>query len=62
MKFPSQVKLNEAPNDTSADVMTVGKEYTALGWAGSCFIVTTDVPGETRMVHHERFAQMEIFT
>lgn len=55
MKFPCQVKLLETPDETSAHVMTVGNEYTAKSWAGSCLVVTTDVPGETRMVHYGRF-------
>lgn len=61
MKFPCKVKLIEE-TDSANDVMTVGNEYTATGWAGSCLVVTTDVPGETRMIHYGRFEELAIAT
>ena len=60
MKFPFQAKLLSPPDETSADVMTVGQVYTVIRWAGSSFVVSCDLPGETRMVHHGRFDQVKL--
>jgi hypothetical protein len=35
--------------------MTVGNIYIATSMAGSCFVVTTDIPDDTAMVWRGRF-------
>ncbi len=60
MKFPFKAKLvdDNGLAAFAAHRMTKGNTYTITGWAGSCFVTTTDVPGETTMVHWERFEKV----
>lgn len=52
--FPFKAVLMTAPDSTSADRMTVDKEYEIVGQAGSCYVVIAD-DGESAMIWHGRF-------
>jgi hypothetical protein len=52
LTFPFKAILNRSPQSAyAADTMTIGKEYTVLGMAGCCWIVTNDVEGDTVMIN-----------
>lgn len=56
---PFEVRLVEEPDDTSRYFMTVGNVYTVVGLGGSCYITTSDKPGQTVMVWRGRFSPVE---
>lgn len=58
--FPCKVVLTMLPESGYArENMTVGQEYTAYGRAGSCLIVSTNVPDDKTIIWEGRFRVIE---
>lgn len=55
--FPFKAKLIEKPAHYQPN-MSIGEVYTVLRWAGACFVVSTDIPGVTAIVHNSRFEEI----
>ena len=54
--FPFRVILISHPdNEYAAANMTIGKQYTVFELAGSCYIVSDDIPGDRTAVWRGRF-------
>lgn len=57
--FPFQAKLISEPDSKYArDNMRVGETYTVSGIAGSCFVVSTDVPGDKTLIWNGRLERV----
>lgn len=57
--FPFQAKLITVPDiEFAAENMRVGEVYTVYSWEGSCFRVSTDLPGVWTLIHYGRLEEI----
>ena len=57
--FPFKARLISEPgSEYAAENMRVGEIYTVYGWAGSCFEVSTDIPGDYTLIHYQRVEEI----
>lgn len=57
--FPFTAKLvSEPTSEYACEHMRVGHTYTVFGTAGSCYEVSTDLPGDKTLVWQGRFEKV----